>query len=57
MTLTNGEIIEEITMKGSLEKKLAGVALNFIFVQDMNENTILLSKYHIVKAELVHIES
>ncbi|HLQ73696.1 MAG TPA: hypothetical protein VK125_05645 [Bacillota bacterium] len=44
-------------MKGSLEKKLAGVALNFIFVQDMNENTILLSKYHIVKAELVHIES
>ncbi|QQZ09645.1 hypothetical protein [Heyndrickxia vini] len=56
ITLTNGELLENIRIEGSLEWNLSGIAVNLIAVEDGNGKKIVLSKYHIVKAELVNIE-
>lgn len=56
ITLTNGELLENIQIEGSLEWNLSGVATNLIAVEDEAGKTVVLSKYHIVKAELVKVE-
>ncbi|HLR69693.1 hypothetical protein [Virgibacillus alimentarius] len=56
ITLTNGELLKDIKIKGSLERKLSGVGVNFISAEDADGKTVTLSKFHIIKAELVKIE-
>lgn len=56
ITLTSGELLKDIRIAGSLEWNLSGVAVNLITVEDADGKSISLSKYHIVKAELVSIE-
>lgn len=55
ITLTTGELLKNIRIEGPLEWKLSGIA-SLIAVEDGNGKTVVLSKYHIVKAELVNIE-
>lgn len=56
ITLSNGELLKNIEMKGSLEWNLSGVAVNLVAVEDENGNSIVLNKYHIIKAELITIK-
>ena len=52
--LSNGELLKNIRIEGSsLELKFNGVGKNFAAVEDSDRKTIVLSKYQIVKAELV----
>jgi len=52
--LSNGELLKNIRIEGSsLELKFNGVGKNFAAVEDSDGKTIVLSKYQIVKAELV----
>ena len=54
--LTNGELLENIRIEGPLEYNFSGVAVSFIPVENQDGKTIVLSMYHIVKAELLKIE-
>lgn len=56
ITLSNGELLRNIRIEGSLEWKLSGIAAHLIAVEDDNGKKVVLSKYHIVKAELESIE-
>jgi hypothetical protein len=56
ITLTNGELLKNIRIEGSLEWNLSGIAAQLIAVEDADGKKVILSKYHIVKAELVNIE-
>ncbi|WP_256941431.1 hypothetical protein [Bacillus sp. EAC] len=56
ITLTNGELLKNTRVEGSLEWRLSGIAANLIAVEDDNGKKIVLSKYQIVKAELENIE-
>lgn len=56
VTLTNGEILNEIHTEGPLEFLFSGVAVNLIAVKDGKEKTIVLSKYQITKAELIQVK-
>lgn len=56
ITLSNGELLRNIRIEGSLEWSLSGVAVNLIAVENADGKKIVLSKYHIVKGELVSIE-
>ncbi|HSI66082.1 MAG TPA: hypothetical protein VK947_01625 [Planococcus sp. (in: firmicutes)] len=54
--LTTGEWLEEIRIEGPLEDHFSGVNVSFFPVQDAQERTIVLSMFHIVKAELLKVE-
>ncbi|WP_010530555.1 hypothetical protein [Lentibacillus jeotgali] len=57
ITLTNGELLKNIRSKGgSLQLRFNGIGTNFVPVEDDDGRTVVLSKYQIVKAELVNIE-
>jgi len=56
ITLTNGELLENCCIRRPLEWNASGIAVNFVAMKDENGQTIVLSKYHIVKAELIRIE-
>lgn len=56
ITLTNGELLKNIRMEGSLEWNFSGIAVNLIAVEDADGKKVVLSKYQIVKGELVSIE-
>lgn len=54
--LTTGEWLNQIRIEGSLEDHFSGVNVSFFPVQDAHGKTIVLSMFHIVKAELVNVE-
>lgn len=57
ITLTNGELLKHIRSKGgTLQSRFNGIGRNFVSVEDSDGKTVLLSKYQIVKAELVNVE-
>lgn len=56
ITLSNGELLENIRIEGSLEWNLSGIAAHLVAVEDPDGRKIVLSKYHIVKAELIKVE-
>lgn len=56
ITLTNGVLLKNIRIEGSLEWNLSGIAANLIAVEDADGKKVVLSKYHIVKGELLGIE-
>lgn len=57
ITLTNGELLKNVEVKGALEWNLSGVAVNLVAAEDENGNSIVLNKYHIIKAELTTIKN
>lgn len=56
ITLVNGEFLQNIGIKGRSLQSYNGIGANFVPVEDSNGKTVVLSKYQIVKAELVNIE-
>lgn len=57
ITLTNGELLEHIRIKGGpLQIIFNGIGKKFISVEDSDGKTVVLSRYQVVKAELVDIE-
>lgn len=54
--LTNGEMLEGIRIEGALEDHFIGVAVSLLPVEDAEGKTIVLSLFHIVRAELLRIE-
>lgn len=54
--LTTGEWLRSIRIEGSLEDNFPGVAVSFIQVESEQGKSIVLNMYHIVKAELLHME-
>lgn len=56
ITLTNGEQLKNIQVEDALESKFSGLSNPFISVEDSEGKTVVLSKYQIVKAELVSVK-
>lgn len=54
--LTTGESLENIRIEGPLEDHFSGVAVSLFPVEDIEGRTIILSIFHIVKADLVKVE-
>ena len=54
--LTTGECLENIRIEGPLEDHFSGVAVSLFSVEDIEGKTIVLSIFHIVKAELIRVE-
>ncbi|ANU24549.1 hypothetical protein [Planococcus donghaensis] len=54
--LTTGEYLENIRIEGPLENHFSGIAVSLFPVKDAEGNTIVLSIFHIVKADLLKIE-
>lgn len=54
--LTNGDVLEGIRIEGALEDHFIGIAVSLFPVEDAAGKTIVLNLFHIVRAELVHIE-
>lgn len=56
ITLTNGELLQNMRIEGVPIQRFNGIGTNFVPVEDNDGKTVVLSKYQIVKAELVNIE-
>ncbi|MCH4828021.1 hypothetical protein [Planococcus halocryophilus] len=54
--LTTGEYLENIRIEGPLENHFSGIAVSLFPVEDAQGKTIVLSIFHIVKADLLKIE-
>ncbi|ALS79983.1 MULTISPECIES: hypothetical protein [Planococcus] len=54
--LTNGEYLENIRVEGPLEDHFPGVSVSLFSVENIEGKTIVLSVFHIVKADLISIE-
>lgn len=54
--LTTGEHLENIRIEGPLEDHFSGVAVSLFSVKDVEGKTMVLSIFHIVKADLIAIE-
>lgn len=54
--LTTGEHLENIRIEGPLEDHFSGVAVSLFAVKDMEGKTMVLSIFHIVKADLIAVE-
>lgn len=55
ISLTNGEQLQDVRIKGSLELRYSGVGSDFVPAENNECNTVVFSKYQIVKAELKEI--
>lgn len=56
LSLTNGEQLQDVHIKGSLEIRHSGVGSDFIPAETSEGKSLVFSKYQIVKAELKKIE-
>ncbi|MUV38945.1 hypothetical protein JNUCC1_02817 [Lentibacillus sp. JNUCC-1] len=56
ITMSNGEQFKNVRIEGSISSKYTGIATDFIPVENEDGRTVELTKYQIVKAELVDIE-
>lgn len=54
--LTTGEYLENIRIEGPLEDHFSGVAVSLFAVEDTEGKNIVLSIFHIVKADLIKVE-
>lgn len=54
--LTTGEHLENIRIEGALEDHFSGVAVSLFPVKDAEGKTMVLSIFHIVKADLIAVE-
>ncbi|MDQ0430714.1 MULTISPECIES: hypothetical protein [Caryophanaceae] len=54
--LTTGEYLENIRIEGPLEDHFSGVAVSLFPVKDVDGKTMVLSIFHIVKADLISVE-
>lgn len=56
ITVSTGEQFNNIRMKGPISSIYSGIANDFIPVENEKGQTVELTKYQIVKAELINIE-
>ena len=56
ITVSTGEQFKNVRIEGSISRTYSGIATTFIPVKNDEGKTVELTKYQIVKAELIHIE-
>lgn len=56
ITVSTGEVFEDVHMEGSISSNYSGIINDFIPIKTKAGQTVELTKYQIVKAELVRIE-
>lgn len=56
ITVSTGEQFKNIRIEGSISNRYSGIATTFITVENEAGQTVELTKYQIVKAELINIE-
>ncbi|WP_239721081.1 MULTISPECIES: hypothetical protein [unclassified Mammaliicoccus] len=57
ITVSTGEQFKNVRIEGEISRKYSGIATDFIPVENEAGQTVELTKYQIVKAELIHIEA
>ncbi len=56
ITVSTGEQFKNVRIEGSIRSRYSGIATDFIPVEDENGRRVELTKYQIVKAELITVE-
>lgn len=56
ITVSTGEQFKNVRIEGSISNRYSGIATTFITVENEAGQTVELTKYQIVKAELIDIE-
>ncbi|WP_020006273.1 hypothetical protein [Salinicoccus albus] len=56
ITVSTGEQFKNVRIEGGISRKYSGIATDFIPVENEDGQTVELTKYQIVKAELVDVE-
>lgn len=56
ITVSTGEQFQNVKIEGSISSRYSGIATDFIPVENENGQTVELTKYQIVKAELINVE-
>ncbi|MGO1469229.1 MAG: hypothetical protein ACTHW2_04325 [Tissierella sp.] len=56
ITVSTGEQFKNVRIEGSISNRYSGIATTFISVENEAGQTVELTKYQIVKAELINIE-
>lgn len=56
ITVSTGEQFKNVRIEGSISSRYSGIATDFIPVENEDGQTVELTKYQIVKAELINVE-
>lgn len=56
ITVSTGEEFKDVRMEGSISSNYSGIINDFIPIETADGQTVELTKYQIVKAELVSVE-
>lgn len=56
ITVSTGEVFRDVRMEGSISSNYSGIINDFIPIETKGGQTVELTKYQIVKAELVRVE-
>lgn len=56
ITVSTGEQFKNVRIEGTISGRYTGIANDFIPIESEEGRTVELTKYQIVKAELIHIE-
>ena len=56
ITVSTGEVFKNVKMKGPISSIYSGIANDFIPFENESGQTVELTKYQVVKAELVKVE-
>lgn len=55
ITVSTGEQFKNIRIEGGISRKYSGITTDFIPIENEDGQTVELTKYQIVKAELVDV--
>ncbi|MEJ8777689.1 hypothetical protein [Pseudogracilibacillus sp. ICA-222130] len=56
ITVSTGEQFKNVRIEGAISSRYSGITTDFIPVENEDGQTVELTKYQIVKAELINIE-
>lgn len=56
ITVSTGEVFKNVEVKGPISRIYSRIANDFIPVENESGQTVELTKYQVVKAELVRVE-
>lgn len=56
ITVSTGEQFKNVRIEGSISSRYSGITTDYIPVENEDGKTVELTKYQIVKAELVSVE-
>ncbi len=56
ITVSTGEQFKNVRIEGTISERYAAIATTFIPVENEDGQTVELTKYQIVKAELINVE-